>query len=398
MSEYQYYEFLAIDRPLERSEITALRALSSRAEITPTTFTNVYNWGGFKGSPAKLMEKYFDAHIYVANWGTRHLMLRLPRGAVDEDALASYVIDDVLDFWTTDEHLIIQWLRNEEPDDDWVEGKAWMARFLPLREELRQGDYRALYLGWLYGASVGNVTEDETEPPVPAGLRSPTAAQHALAEFLGIDEDLFAAAALTSPPAPAHADSERDMMQWLTRVPVDEAKRYLLLLLQSKARQAEQQIQHAYAMSLRSALSTQTVPAQESRSLAKLRGLAEQARTERREREEKKRERELAKRRKERERYLATLAEDFEQYWKKVYDLAEQRTASAYDRARDLLVDLSEAASLTQRRDEFVKALSRFRATYARLSALLRRLDTATLSLSPEGELTASTSRDPERN
>jgi hypothetical protein len=398
MSEYQYYDFLAIDRPLGRSEITALRALSSRAGITPTTFTNVYNWGGFKGSPTKLMEKYFDAHIYVANWGTRHLMLRLPRGAVDEDALASYVIDDVLDFWTTDEHLIIQWLRNEEPDDDWVEGKAWMARLLPLREELRQGDYRALYLGWLYGASVGNVTEDETEPPVPAGLCSPTAAQHALAEFLGIDEDLFAAAALTSPPAPAHADSEREMAQWLSRIPADEARRYLMLLLQGKARQAEQQIQHAYAMSLRSSLSTQTVPMQESRSLAKLRELAERARTERREHEEEKRERGLAKRRRERERYLAALAEDFEQCWKKVYDLAEQRTASAYDRARDLIADLSEAASLTQRRDAFLKTLSQFRATYAQRSALLRRLDTARLTPNPESELTASTSRDPERN
>ena len=398
MSEYQYYEFLATDRPLDRSEIAALRALSSRAEITPTTFTNVYNWGDFKGSPAKLMEKYFDAHIYVANWGTRHLMLRLPRGGVDEDALASYVIDDVLDFWTTDEHLIVQWLRNEEPDGDWVDAKAWMAQLLPLREELGRGDYRALYLGWLYGASVGNITEDETEPPVPAGLRSPTAAQHALADFLGIDEDLLAAAAVTSQPAPSRADADLEMAQWLTRVPVDEAKRYLLLLLQGKARQAEQQIQHAYSLSLRSSLSTQTVPAQESRSVAELRGLAEQARTERREREEKKRERELAKRRQERERYLATLAVDFEQCWKKVYDLAEQRTASAYDRARDLLVDLSEAASLTQRRDEFVKALSRFRATYARLSALLRRLDTVRLTSRPESELTATASRDPGRN
>ena len=398
MSEYQYYEFLATDRPLDRSEIAALRALSSRAEITPTTFTNVYNWGDFKGSPAKLMEKYFDAHIYVANWGTRHLMLRLPRGGVDEDALASYVIDDVLDFWTTDEHLIVQWLRNEEPDGDWVDAKAWMAQLLPLREELGRGDYRALYLGWLYGASVGNITEDETEPPVPAGLRSPTAAQHALADFLGIDEDLLAAAALTSQPAPSRADADLEMAQWLTRVPVDEAKRYLLLLLQGKARQAEQQIQHAYSLSLRSSLSTQTVPAQESRSVAELRGLAEQARTERREREEKKRERELAKRRQERERYLATLAVDFEQCWKKVYDLAEQRTASAYDRARDLIADMSEAASLTQRRDAFVKTLSRFRATYGRRSALLQRLDKARLTSRPESELTATASRDPERN
>jgi hypothetical protein len=329
------------------------------------------------------MEKYFDAHIYVANWGSHHLMLRLPRGFVDEDALASYVIDEVLDFSTTNEHFIIQWLSDEESDDGWVEGEGWMARLLPLREELRQGDYRALYLGWLYGVSVGNITEDETEPPVPAGLSSPTAAQQALAEFLGIDKDLLAAAALTSPSAPARADSEREMAQWLSSIPVDEARQYLLLLLQGKVRQAEQQIQQKYAMSLRTSLSTQTVPAQESRSVAKLRQLAEQVRTDRRERAEKQRERELAKRRKERQRYPATLAEDIEQNWKQVSDLAEQRTSSAYDRACELLVDLSEAASLTQRQDDFLNRLSQFRATYARRSALLQRLDKAGITSIP---------------
>ena len=88
MSEYQYYEFLALDRPLEQSEMAALRALSTRADITSTRFTNVYNYGDFKGSPEKLMEKYFDAHVYVTNWGTHTLMLRLPRGSGDEKKLA----------------------------------------------------------------------------------------------------------------------------------------------------------------------------------------------------------------------------------------------------------------------------------------------------------------------
>ena len=51
MSEYQYYEFRAIDRPLDRKEMDELRALSTRAEITPTSFTNTYHWGDFKGKP-----------------------------------------------------------------------------------------------------------------------------------------------------------------------------------------------------------------------------------------------------------------------------------------------------------------------------------------------------------
>jgi hypothetical protein len=44
VSEYQYYEFLAIDRPLTEQEMRELRAVSSRAVITPTRFTNHYEW------------------------------------------------------------------------------------------------------------------------------------------------------------------------------------------------------------------------------------------------------------------------------------------------------------------------------------------------------------------
>ncbi len=34
MSEYQYYEFQAVDRPLDATEQTELRAMSTRARIT----------------------------------------------------------------------------------------------------------------------------------------------------------------------------------------------------------------------------------------------------------------------------------------------------------------------------------------------------------------------------
>ncbi len=61
MSEYQYYEFRAIDRPLTSREMSDLRAISSRADITPTSFVNTYNFGDFRGNPEALMEKYFDA-------------------------------------------------------------------------------------------------------------------------------------------------------------------------------------------------------------------------------------------------------------------------------------------------------------------------------------------------
>ena len=79
MSEYQYYAFQALDRRLGEAEREALRVLSTRARITATSFTNHYEWGDFKGDPRRLMERCFDLHLYLANWGTRRLMMRLPK-------------------------------------------------------------------------------------------------------------------------------------------------------------------------------------------------------------------------------------------------------------------------------------------------------------------------------
>ena len=78
MSEYQYYEFQAIDRPLTAKEMEELRSHSTRARITPTSFVNDYAWGDFKGDEDAWMAKYFDAFLYLANWGTHVLKLRLP--------------------------------------------------------------------------------------------------------------------------------------------------------------------------------------------------------------------------------------------------------------------------------------------------------------------------------
>ncbi len=80
MSEYQYYDFRAIDRPLSSAQRAALREISTRAEISSTRFTNFYTFGDFKGNPVSLVERYFDAFLSLANWGTRELMFRVPVG------------------------------------------------------------------------------------------------------------------------------------------------------------------------------------------------------------------------------------------------------------------------------------------------------------------------------
>jgi hypothetical protein len=89
VSEYQYYEFLAIDRPLEAHEQAEVRSLSTRARITATSFVNEYHWGDFRGDPSRLMERYYDAHLYVANWGTHRVMFGIP-----VDLLALELVED----------------------------------------------------------------------------------------------------------------------------------------------------------------------------------------------------------------------------------------------------------------------------------------------------------------
>ncbi len=96
MSEYQYYEFQAVDWPLTAKQMGELRRISTRAEISPHRFTNVYNFGDFKGDPVKLMARYYDAFLYLADWGTRWLMLRVPKKLLDPEAAVAYAAEDCL--------------------------------------------------------------------------------------------------------------------------------------------------------------------------------------------------------------------------------------------------------------------------------------------------------------
>ena len=90
MSEYQYYEFRAVDRPLGTAQLEHLSNLSTRAAISPTSFVNTYQWGDFKGDPNRLMEQMFDAFLYFANWGTRRFILRLPNSLASLTRIEPY--------------------------------------------------------------------------------------------------------------------------------------------------------------------------------------------------------------------------------------------------------------------------------------------------------------------
>ena len=94
MSEYQYYEWQALERPLTATEQAAVNGLSSHIDVTSSQAIVTYEWGDFKHDPIAVLAKYFDAHLYITNWGTRHLAFRFPKGVLDTKAIEVYCDED----------------------------------------------------------------------------------------------------------------------------------------------------------------------------------------------------------------------------------------------------------------------------------------------------------------
>lgn len=245
MSEYQYYEFLALDRPLTEAEQDEVRGFSASATITADSFTNEYHGGDFRGDPAEMVRRYYDAHLYLASWGSRRIMLRLPRTMLDPEVVAPYCVDDGLMMTVTEEHVILEMVsENDEEEEDEEDSLPDIAR---IRAQLAAGDLRPLYLGWLsvYGGwerdeeAFDEDDDQELEPRVPAGLGALTPAQRALAGFLRLDADLLDVAAQASTARPAGravtatiaglTDEEKDRL--LLMVADDQAGRVKLELL-----------------------------------------------------------------------------------------------------------------------------------------------------------------------
>jgi hypothetical protein len=169
MSEYQYYEFQAIDHPLDERAMAALRAITSRAEITPTSLVNVYHFGNFKGDPDRLMDQYFDAFLYEANWGTRRLMLRLPRRLFDLAVAKPYLIPYVLEVRATKQHVILHFHSEEEGGTTSEEAKAgWPGLSRYGRTSWLGISAVSTWVGWLGSSRATWTTTSWSHPSLPA--------------------------------------------------------------------------------------------------------------------------------------------------------------------------------------------------------------------------------------
>jgi hypothetical protein len=252
MSEYQYYEFLAVDLPLTEAEQDEVREFSSSATITATGFVNEYHRGDFRGDPGHLMRQYYDAHLYLASWGTHRIMLRMPCALLDPAVAGKYCVDDQVTMSVAGEDLVFD-IVSEDEEGDWDEdAEDCLAAIAAVRAELAAGDLRPLYLAWLsaYGTwerdedAFDEEDEDLREPPVPAGLGSLSSPQRALADFLRVDADLLKVAAEASAALPAGRDDPDELTARIAGLPGGEKDRLLLLVMQGREARAKMELLH----------------------------------------------------------------------------------------------------------------------------------------------------------
>ena len=375
MSEYQYYEFLAIDRPLTLEEMASLRTISTRATITPVSFINHYNFGDFKGNPDKLMERFFDAHVYVANWMEAIFKVRIPSEALSKETVEVMADSDAIYFKATKTHWIITWHLEESENHERFEeedGRVWMARLSPIRDELLRGDLRSLYIGWIATVNREMADDDEMEPICVSGLGNLTSAQKALADFLEVDKDLLAGAGIGNKASQDTKVSHQEMDAWIDVLPGDEVKALLKQLLNGQGQQAERSLKNRFAGWRRGLRGDDSKSPR--RSIGELLANAEAAEKIRLEKQKQEKKRQEAKRQKEREAYLKNLSKDFPKVWKSVQQTIERGSGLAYDQACRELVDLSEAYALNTGKKNFQKELKAFMEDHLKRKSLIQRL------------------------
>lgn len=368
-----------------------LRTLSTRAEISPTSFTNTYHWGNFKGDPATLMDRYFDAFVYVANWGTHRLMLRIPRRFLDAEAASAYCDGDALSLKVKKEHIVLEFSSDDEGGGDWIDGEPWMPMLISLRDELMRGDFRALYLGWLGtlwargwddedgGDEEDPNGDDSLEPPVPPGLEKLSAPLRALAEFLRVDDELIEAAAAGSVGRPPAEPSPIELAQWIKGLPASDKEAYLLRFLTEEGDlvlRAELSKRFREATVLKGARPapdarrrtvSQLLAARNALINAKNQKAAERAAAERA-----RLEREQAETR---ARYLDGLVRREPAIWREVEALIATKRPKDYDHAVTLLVDLRDLAGRLGRAAEAEARIQGLRQQHSNKPSLLKRFD-----------------------
>ncbi len=374
MSEYQYYEFRAIDRVLTDREMRDLRAISTRAAISRTSFSNHYEYGDLKANPRDLLLNYFDASLYFAHWHYAEVAFKYPKGAVDPKTLRRYAAGQSLDVTTTGSHVVVTMSVEREEFDGAEDGTGWLSSLIGLRGDIVSGDERPLYLAWLLGVQFGEVDDEVLEPARPDGLGHLSPSLESFVDIMGVDRDLVAAAAEGGSRTPA-APATHDVDRWLASLDRDEHVALLSRVARGDGSVGAEILRRyrKHAGPRPSGLPLRTAGTLRERGEA----IGETRREAARQREARVRVERERQERAVRDRYLAGLAKREGHAWRRVDALIATKRPRDYDAAVTLLSDLREVSRQKGRPGSFVQRVGALREAHATKSSLLTRLKKA---------------------
>lgn len=344
MSEFQYVIFRAIDRPVSEANLEYMHQQSSRAEITPWSFENEYNYSDFRGDALEMMRRGYDIHLHYANFGIRKLLLRFPDGIPHREIASQFFSDEGVQFIADNKGqggtLCIDPCNDAGVYDYLSDFDELVDRLAPLRMEIMEGDLRPLYLAHLVIATDQNHDPDEIEEgPVPYGLKKLSKAQNALADLYELP-DAFIAAAGEGVPGHVKPDNSHDQYTaWLNGQSPSRKDEWLIKLISDPHSNVRSEILIAFKENCK----TPAWPVvQRGRTIGELLDNAESV--------EKAMEVKSAKdAARKKEKRLAAIAEDPGKVLQQTEALVKTRSNQSYDEICKLLSELREAMANTER-------------------------------------------------
>lgn len=374
MSEYQFYEFKSIDKPLSKEDKTQIGSWSSRTNPSNTGAIFTYSYGDFPKDEISVIEKYFDAMFYISNWGTVRLIFKFPKEFLDIDRIKQYCTEDGLTMIEKANCFILELSFSDYEGGRWVDGEGWLALLVSLREDITNGDYRSLYLIWLKNAIAAiedgwdNSDENQLEPPVPMKLSELNGALKDFIEIFDIDNDYVVVATENSPDLIDEKVTEPEC--YIDRLSESEKHEFLVRLLNNEA-----SLSTKLKYRLKELSGSNQAIGQENnrRSVRELANRVEELRQERK----------IKKKKEKEEAYLLKM-NDLElhqnDYWTRVYQLIADKNAKAYNEAITLLKDLKGLSIHQGSYPDYCNKIDLIKNKYSRLSGLTSRISDAKLT------------------
>ena len=378
MSEFQYYEFQSIDRDLSKEEMEEVAEMSSRVVLTSRRAVFTYSYSSFRYDIESVLLNYFDAFLYMANWGSKRLMFKFPEELIDFDFIKEYnatCYENYFKIYKKQNYVLIDIDINYEDENWWLdEEQSLLYEMVEIRRDILNKDYRSIFLIWLNFLNM-NYMGEELGPKdkvdlnlIPANLKEIKGGLRTLVEFYSINVDWINAASKYSNTV---LEADVDYAKIVKSLPQDVKDEFLLKMLSGETNLVIK-LKNVIDGLGKKKEKKKKGKKKKSKDEITIGELISDVKSE----EEK---REIKEEEERQEAYLKrmqSLAKNEKYTLKEIEALISHGSGKSYDNVLSNLLELKELAIYRKKLSEFEEYVEELKENYSRKSALMRRLET----------------------